>query len=152
MSIRHCTTLKGVLQHVMVNCVVWSYPKVTTTLKDIMHHHIVEGVIIFKVDFFNEVVIIFKVHQEYPKAPPYVWVQAITLQGCVSSSHNFHHSYKGTRAVKTSSVGPRNFSWLLHKARGFMSFFNHLIHARGPLTSSWHGWPQNGSLMLLPPI
>ena len=29
MSIRLCTTLKGVLQHAMVNCVVWSYPKGT---------------------------------------------------------------------------------------------------------------------------
>jgi ribosomal protein L27 len=41
-------------------------------------------------------------------------------------------TFKGTRTIKPSNVGPRTSSGLLHQARGFIGFFNHLNHTRRP--------------------
>ena len=107
--------------------------------------------------FFNKVIII-STTQEVPQClhhsfkgartikPPFVGV--LSLSHALGSSprvpiahqptHDHIISFKGLRTIKPSSLGPRTSSWLLHKARGFMSFFNHLSHARGPLWVKIH--------------
>ena len=78
--------------------------------------------------------------------PPFVGV--LSLSHALGSSprvprphqptHDHIISFKGLRTIKPSSVSPRSSLLLLYKARGFMSFFNHLSHARGPLWVKIH--------------
>ena len=64
-------------------------------------------------------------HQRIP-TPWHVWPRT------PSSTSNHIISFKGSMTINPSSVGPRTSSKLLHKVRGFMGFFNHLNHTRGP--------------------
>ena len=43
-----------------------------------------------------------------------------------------HDPNKGCKVIKSPTVGPRTSLGLLHQARGFIGFFNHLNHTRRP--------------------
>ena len=49
-----------------------------------------------------------------------------------------HDLDKGCRVIKSPTVGPRTSLGLLHQVRGFIGFFKHLNHTRGPLWVKIH--------------
>jgi len=64
-----------------------------------------------------------------------MFMGSIACQGpykVIIITQELHDPNKGCRVIKSPTVGPRKSLGLLHQARGFIGFFNHLNHTRGP--------------------
>jgi len=70
-----------------------------------------------------------------------MFMGSIACQGpykVIIITQELHDPNKGFRVIKSPTVGPRTSLGLLHQARGFIGFFKHLNHTRGPLWVKIH--------------